>query len=81
MKVILFSQSASNTSATEEIFKCEYNGKTYIEGQKFEVEEPCKSCICQKGFDGKYFNVHLEWEDHQRAIPMVEQCRFVAVCS
>ncbi|KAE8749699.1 hypothetical protein FOCC_FOCC003686 [Frankliniella occidentalis] len=41
-------------NTTAETTKCEWKGKTYLEGEKFypEEEAPCKTCICQKGFDG-----------------------------
>lgn len=44
-------QGQQNTTA--ETTKCEWKGSTYLEGEKFYPdEEPCKTCICKKGFDG-----------------------------
>ncbi|XP_034245830.1 kielin/chordin-like protein [Thrips palmi] len=40
-------------NTTAETAKCEWKGETYLEGQKFYPdEEPCKTCICKRGFDG-----------------------------
>lgn len=39
----------------EDVYKCEVDGKTFYEGQRFDPPgEQCKTCICQEGFDGKY---------------------------
>lgn len=34
--------------------KCDVDGTTYKEGQKFYPEGTCSVCVCQKGFAGKY---------------------------
>lgn len=40
-------------NVTADTAKCEWGGKTYLEGQKFYPdEEPCKVCTCRKGYDG-----------------------------
>lgn len=40
----------NTTAATA---RCEWKGRTYLEGEKFYPdEEPCKACVCRKGFDG-----------------------------
>ncbi|KAF4522622.1 hypothetical protein B566_EDAN003604 [Ephemera danica] len=41
----------------EGVLKCVYQGKTYIEGQRFyPKEEPCMTCLCQAGFTADEFN-------------------------
>jgi hypothetical protein len=40
---------------TQPLYECHYGGKTYKEGQVIYPEDaPCKQCICQNGFNGKY---------------------------
>lgn len=33
--------------------KCEFNGKTYYEGQRIDTEKSCFTCTCAKGFEDK----------------------------
>ncbi|XP_014255962.1 uncharacterized protein LOC106670289 [Cimex lectularius] len=45
--------SDKDPSVTEDT-KCMYHGKEYYKGQRFyPEEEPCLSCICDKGFKGE----------------------------
>jgi hypothetical protein len=50
--------SGPNTTETQQIpppYECQYGGRTYKEGQVIYPEDaPCKKCICQTGFNGKY---------------------------
>ncbi|XP_045473107.1 uncharacterized protein LOC123679720 [Harmonia axyridis] len=34
----------------DDIAKCEVEGKTYKEGEKFYLEKSCEVCVCDKGF-------------------------------
>lgn len=35
---------------TDDIAKCEIEGKTYKEGEKVQLKESCEVCVCNKGF-------------------------------
>ncbi|XP_071439076.1 uncharacterized protein [Hetaerina americana] len=37
---------------TQKLFKCELEGRTYYEGERFAPEGKCKTCYCEQGYDG-----------------------------
>jgi len=47
-------QSGEICPPFDNITKCEVDGTTYMEGQKFWPKGMCMDCVCDKGFDGKF---------------------------
>jgi len=41
--------NSTNTNQPEEEKTCEYNGKTYEDGEEFEATDGCNTCTCEKG--------------------------------
>jgi hypothetical protein len=61
----------------EKLAKCEYNGKTYYEGERLDTGRSCYSCYCGKGFENKPFaenkhchkiNCNMELHYYQRML-------------
>ncbi|XP_046406154.1 kielin/chordin-like protein isoform X2 [Ischnura elegans] len=42
----------NKTEGEKEIATCEFEGQTYIKGQRFYPKDGCKTCICDETFDG-----------------------------
>lgn len=38
----------------DNVAKCIVGDKIYYEGQRFQPENTCKRCLCEKGFEGKF---------------------------
>ncbi|KAG5675687.1 hypothetical protein PVAND_005571 [Polypedilum vanderplanki] len=47
------SQSTVCGEDIKKLAKCQFNGDTYYDGQQFEAENGCYSCLCGKGFENK----------------------------
>lgn len=41
---------------------CSFEGKTYVEGEKFHVDGQCLTCICQEGFNGLFLFLKIKSE-------------------